>query len=138
MAAAIGALLLVAVGGGLAASAARQHQGEKEALERAIARLDEQARAAQLDFEAKIRALEEKARRDVAAATTPKDQARILGDLKRQKQALEAVRPRPSRRTAPPVQPTPAPTKPSFRVPPKPEISDDPLGGDPAIKSGRL
>jgi len=138
MAAATGALLFVAVGGGLTAWASRQHQAEKESLGREIARRDEQARAAQLEFEAKLRALEEKAQHDVADAKTPKDQARVLGDLKRQKQALEAVRPRPSRKTAPPVQPTPAPTKPSFRVPPKPEISDDPLGGDPAIKSGRL
>ena len=136
MAAAAGALLFVAVGGGLAAWASRQHQAEKKALEREIARRDEQARAAQLDFEAKIRALEEKAQRDVAEAKTAKDQARILGDLKRQKQALEAARPRPPRRTAPPMQPTAAPPKPPFRVPQKPEIEDDPLGGLPAIKSG--
>jgi hypothetical protein len=90
MAATTAALLFVAVGGGLTARASRQHQAEKEGLEREIARRDEQALAAQLDFEAKIRALEEKARRDVAAAKTPKDQARVLGDLKRQKQALEA------------------------------------------------
>lgn len=136
MAAAAGAFLFVAVGGGLAAWASRQHQAEKTALEGEIARLDEQARAAQLDFEAKISALEEKAQRDVADAKTAKDQARILGDLKRQKQALEVVRPRPPRRTAPPMQPTAAPSKPRFGVPPKPEIRDDPLGGDPAIKSG--
>ena len=136
MAAATGALLFVAVGGGLTAWASRQHQAEKESLEREIARRDEQALAAQLAFEAKIHALEEKALRDVAAAKTPKDQARVLGDLKRQKQALEAVRPRPPRRTAPPVQPTAAPSKPRFGVPQKPEIKDDPLGGDPAIKSG--
>jgi hypothetical protein len=136
MAAATGALLLVAVGGGLTAWASRQHQTEKESLEREIARRDDQARAAQLDFEAKVHALEEKARRDVAAAKTAKDQARVLNDLKRQKQALEAVRPRPPRRTAPPIQPTAAPSKPPFRVPQKPEIIDDPLGGDPAIKRG--
>ena len=136
MAAATGALLFVAVGGGLTAWASRQHQAEKEALEREIARRDEQARAAQLDFEAKIRALEEKAQRDVAEAKTAKDQARVLGDLKRQKQALEAARPRPTRRTAPPMQPTAAPSKPLFGVPQKPQIGDDPLGGDPAIKSG--
>jgi Skp family chaperone for outer membrane proteins len=136
MAAAVGALLFVAVGGGLAAWASQQHQTEKEALEREIARRDEQARAAQLDFEAKIRALEEKAQRDVADAKTATDQARILGDLKRQKQALEAVRPRPPRRSAPPMQPTAAPSKPRFGVPRKPEIIDDPLGGDPAIKRG--
>jgi hypothetical protein len=136
MAAATGALLLVAVGGGLTAWASRQHQTEKESLEREIARRDDQARAAQLDFEAKVHALEEKARRDVAAAKTAKDQARVLNDLKRQKQALEAVRPRPPRRTAPPIQPTAAPSKPTFRVPQKPEIIDDPLGGDPAIKRG--
>ena len=136
MAAATGALLLVAVGGGLTASASRQHQAEKQALEREIARRDGQALAAQLDFEAKIRALEEKARREVAAAKTPKDQARVLGYLKRQKQALEAVRPRPPRRTAPPMQPTAAAPKPLFGVPQKPEIKDDPLAGDPAIKGG--
>ena len=136
MAAATGALLLVALGGGLTAWASRQHQAEKESLAREIARRDEQALAAQLDFDAKIRALEEKARRDVADAKTPKDQARVLGDLKRQKQALEAVRPRPPRRTASPMQPTAAPSKPPFRVPQKPAIGDDPLGGDPAIKSG--
>jgi hypothetical protein len=136
MAAATGALLLVALGGGLTAWASRQHQAEKESLEREIARRDEQALAAQLDFDAKIRALEEKARRDVADAKTPKDQARVLGDLKRQKQALEAVRPRSPRRTASPMQPAAAPSKPPFRVPQKPAIGDDPLGGDPAIKNG--
>ena len=136
MAAAAGALLFVAVGGGLAAWASRQHQAEKKALEQEIASRNDQARAAQLDFEAKIRALEEKAQRDVAEAKTAKDQARILGDLKRQKQALEVGRPRPPRRTAPPMQPTTAPSKPPFGVPRKPVIGDDPLGGDPAIKSG--
>lgn len=136
MAAAAGALLFVAVGGGLAAWASQQHKAEKKALEREIAQLDEQARAAQLDFEAKIRRLEEKARRDVAAATTAKEQARILGDLKRQKEALEAARQRPQRRTAPSMPPTAAPSKPPFRVPQRPEIKDDPLAGDPAINSG--
>ena len=136
MAAAAGVLLFVVVGGGLAAWASRQHQAEKNALEREIARRDEQARAWQQDFEAKIRALEEKARREVAAATNAKDQARILDDLKRRKQALEAARPRPPRRTAPPTQPTAAPPKPTFRVPRKPEISNDPLGALPAINSG--
>ena len=134
--AAAGALLFAAVGGGLAAWASRQHQAEKTALEREIARLDEQARAAQLDFEATIRALEDKAQRDVAAAKTAKDQARILGDLKRKKEALEAARPRPPRRTAPPMQPTAAPPKPPFRVPQKRDIKDDPLGDLPAINSG--
>jgi len=136
MAVAAGAVLFVAIGGGLAAWASQQHQAEKKALERENASRDDQARAAQLDFEAKIRALEEKAQRDVAAAKTAKDQARILGDLKRQKQALEAIHPRPPRRTAPPMQPIAAPSKPPFRVPQKPDIKDDPLGGDPAIKSG--
>ena len=136
MAAAAWAVLFVAIGGGLAAWASQQHQAERKALEREIASRDDQARAAQLDFEAKIRALEEKAQRDVAEAKTAKDQARILGDLKRQKQALEAARPRPPRRTAPAMQPTAAPSKPPFRVPQKPEIKDHPLGGDPAIKSG--
>jgi hypothetical protein len=132
IAAVAGALLIVALGGGLAASASRQHQAEKRALEREI----EQARAAQLDFEAKLRALEDKARRDVAEAKTAKDQARILSDLKRQKQALEAARPRPPRRTAAPVQPATAPSKPHFGVPQKPVITDDPLGALPAANSG--
>ena len=136
MAAAAGAVLFVAIGGGLAAWASQQHQAEKKALEREIASRDDQARAAQLDFEAKLHALEDKARRDVAEAKTAKDQARILGDLKRQKQALEGARPRPPRRTAPAMQPTAGPSKHAFGVPQKPEIKDDPLGGDPAIKSG--
>jgi hypothetical protein len=136
LAAAAGAVLFVVVGGGLAAWASQQHQAEKQALEREIASRDDQARAAQLDFEAKIRALEEKAQRDVAAATTAKEQARILGDLKRQKQALERARPRPPRRTAAPMPPTASTPKSYFGVPKKPEIKDDPLGGDPAIKSG--
>jgi hypothetical protein len=34
------------------------------------------------------------------------------------------------------MQPTAAPPKPLFRVPQKPEISDEPLGGLPAVKSG--
>jgi hypothetical protein len=129
-------LLFVAVGGGLAAWASRQHQAEKNALEREIGHRDEQARVAQLDFEAKIRALEEKARRDVAEAKTAKDLAGILGDLKRQKQALEAARPRPPRRTAPPLQPAAAPSKPHFRVPQKPEIKDEPLSDLPAQIGG--
>ena len=128
--------LFVAGGGGLAAWASRQHQAEKKALELEIEREIEQARAAQLDFDAKIRALEEKARRDVAAAKTANDQARILADLQRQKRALEATRQRPPRRTAPPTQPTAAPPKPPFRVPQKPVINDDPVGGLPAINSG--
>jgi hypothetical protein len=123
---------LVAVGGGLAARASRQHQAEKEALQQEIA----QARAAQLDFDAKLRALEEKARRDIAAAKTAKDQARILSDLQRQKRALEATRPRPPRRTTPPTQTTGTPPKPPFRVPGKPEVIDDPLGALPGINSG--
>jgi len=135
MAAAAAAALLVAVGGGLAAWASQQHQAEMKALEREIASQNDQARAAQLDFEAKIRALEEKARRAVAEAKTPKDQARILGDLNRQKQALEAARPRQPRKKAS-VQPTAATPQPTYRVPGKPEIKDDPLGGDPAIRGG--
>jgi hypothetical protein len=133
---AVGALLFAAAGGGLAAWASRQHQAEKQALERELARRDELARAAQLDFEAKIRDLEEKARREVAAAKTAKDQARILGDLRRQKEALEAAHRRPPRRTAPPLQPTAGPAKPPFRVPQKPEIKDDPLGDLPAVTGG--
>jgi colicin import membrane protein len=136
MAAAAGALLFVAAAAGLAAWAARQHQAEKKALQREIASRDDQARAAQLDFEAKIRALEDKARRDGAEAKTAKDQARILGDLKRQKQALEAALRRPPRGIAPPMRPTTAPPNPLFRVPRKPEIKDDPLADIPAVNSG--
>jgi hypothetical protein len=132
MATAAAVALFVAVGGGLAARASRQHQAEKKALEREI----EQARAAQLDFDAKIRALEEKARRDVAAAKTADDQARILRELQRQKRALEAARPRPPRRTAPPTQSTAPPPKPRLGVPQKRNIEDDPLGALPAINSG--
>jgi hypothetical protein len=117
---AAGAALLVAVSGGLAGWASRQHQAEKKALEQEIARRGEQARAAQIDFDAKMRALQEK--------------AQILGDLQRQKPAVDPVRPRPPRRTAPPMQPTAAPPKPPFHLPPKPQISDDPLGDLPAIK----
>ena len=132
MAVAAGAALFVAVGGGLAAWASQQHQAEKRALEREI----EQARAAQLAFDAKLRALEEKAQRDIAAAQTANDQARILGELQRQKRALEATRPRPPRRTAPPTQTTVAPTKQPYRVPQKPVITDDPLGSLPPDKPG--
>lgn len=134
LAAATGALLFVAAGGGLAAWASRRHQAEKTALEREIAFRSEQARAAQLDFEAKIRALEEKAQRDLAAALTAKDKARILEDFKRQKQALEGPRP-PSRR-APPLQPPVAPPRPPFHVPQKRPIKDEPLGGLPDFNSG--
>jgi hypothetical protein len=136
MAAAAVAALFVAVGGGLAAWASRQHQAETKALEREIALQGEQARAAQLAFDAKIRALEEKAQRDLREARTAKEQARILGDLQRQKQVIEAARPRPLRRTAPPMGPAAAPPKPHFRAPQKPKISDEPLGDLPAIKSG--
>ena len=52
---------------------------------------------------------------------------------RRQKQAIEAARPRPPRRGALPMPPTAAPPKP-LRVAPKPEISDDPLGALPAVK----
>jgi hypothetical protein len=132
IAAAAGAALTLTVGGGLAAWASQQHQSEKKALERQI----QEARAAQLEFDAKIRALEERARHDVGEAKTANDRARILGELQRQKSAIEATRPRSPRRTASPQQPTAAPAKPTFRVPPKPEISDDPLGNLPAGKSG--
>jgi hypothetical protein len=135
MAAAAGATLFLAVGGGLAAWASRQHQAEKKALELEITRQSEQVRAAQLAFDAKILALEEKAHRYLSEAKTAKEQARILGDLQRQKQAIEAARPQPPRRTAPPVRPTVAPPPP-FRVPRKPEINNEPLGGLPEIKSG--
>jgi hypothetical protein len=127
--AAVGAALFVAVGGGLAARASRQHQAEKTVLEREIAHRGEQARAAQVDFDARIRALEEKAHRDVG-------EAKLLGDSQRQKQAIQATHPRPPRRTTPPVQPTAAPPKPAFRLPHKPDITDDPLGDLPANKRG--
>jgi hypothetical protein len=136
MAAAVAALLVVAVGGGLATWASRQHQAEKQALEREIARRNGQAQAAQLDFDARIRALEEKAHRAVAEATTAKDPARIPGDLKRRNQAPEAARPQPPRLTAPPKQPTDAPPKPPFQVPQKRVIKDDPLGDLPAMNGG--
>ena len=127
MAATAAAALFVAVGGGLAAWASQRHQAEKEALERDI----QQARAAQLDFDAKIRALEEKARRDIAAAKSANDQARILSELQRQKRALEVARPKAPRRIAPPTQPTPQPKLP-WRLPGKQEIKDDPLDKLPA------
>jgi colicin import membrane protein len=131
LAATAGAALFVAVGGGLAAWASQRHQAEKKALEWDI----QQARAAQLDFDAKLRALEERARRAVGEAKTANDRARILDDLQRQKRALEATRPRPPRRT-PAVQPTAAPTKPAFRVPKRPVISDEPLDNLPDGQSG--
>jgi hypothetical protein len=130
------AALLVAIGGGLAAWASRQHQAEKKALEQELARRVEQSRAAQADFDARIRALEEKARREVGEAKTAKEQARILGDLQRQKQALEAARPRSPRRTTPPTQPAAAPPKPVLGVPQKPVIKDDPLGDLPGLNRG--
>jgi len=136
MAAAAGATLFLAAGGGLATWASRQHQVEKQALEQDIARRSEQARAAQLDFDARIHALEEQAHRYLGEAKTAQDQARILGDLQRQKQAIEATRPRPPRRTVPPTPPTAATPKPPFRVPRKPEIDDNPVGGLPGINSG--
>jgi hypothetical protein len=132
IAGAAGVALTLAVGGGLMARASQQHQAEKEAFERVMA----QTRAEQLAFEEKIRALEEKARREIGEAKTPTDRARILGDLQRQKRAVEVARQPPSRRTAPPTPPIVAPTNPTFRVPPKRVIPDDPVGGLPDIKSG--
>ncbi len=136
MAAAAGAILFLAVGGGLAAWSSRQHQAEKKTLEREVARQSEQALAAQLTFDEKIRALEETAHRYLSEAKTAKDQARILGDLQRQKQAIEAARPRPPRRTTPPTPSTAAQPRSPLRVPQKHEIGDEPLGGLPDIKSG--
>jgi hypothetical protein len=121
MAAAAGAALFAAVGGGLAAQAARQHHAEKMALEGEIARRGEQARAAQTDFDERIRALEGKAHREVGDAKKP---------------AIEPARPRPPRRVAPPTQPIAAPPKAPFRLPQKPVINDDPLGDLPVGKSG--
>jgi len=135
MAAAAGVTLFLAAGGGLAAWASRQHQAEKTALEREIAFRSEQARAAQLALDAKLRALEEMARR-LGEARTANDRAWILGDLQRQKQAIEAAGPRPPRRTGPPMQRTAAPPHHPFNVLQKAEIDDDPLGGLPTIKSG--
>ena len=51
MAVAAGATLFLALGGGLAAWTSRQHQAEKKALEREIARQSEEAQAAQLAFD---------------------------------------------------------------------------------------
>jgi hypothetical protein len=128
MAIAAGAALFVAVGGGLAAWASRLHQAEKQELEREIARRGEEARATQLDFDAKIRALKEMAHRDVGKARTAKDP----------KAPVEPARPRLPRRPAPPTQPTVTPPTPGFRVPQKRVIPDDPLGALPAINGGGL
>jgi hypothetical protein len=135
MATAAGAALFLAFGGGLAAWASRQHQAEKTALEQEIARGSEQVRAAQLAFDAKIRALEEKAHRYLREAKNAQDQARILSDLQCQKQAIAAPSPRTPHRTAPPVRPAATPPTP-FRVPRKPEINNEPLGGLPDLQSG--
>ena len=136
MAVAAGATLFLVLGGGLALWTSRQHQAEKKALERQLARQSEQAQAAQVAFDAKIRTLEEKAHRFLGEAKTAKDQARILGELQREKQALEAARPRPPRRMAPPAPPTAAPSPPTFRLPQKPQINNEPLGGLPEVKNG--
>jgi hypothetical protein len=125
MATAAGAALFVAVGGGLAARASRQRQAETKALEQEIASLGEQARAAQRAFDAKIRALEQKAHPDLGEAKPARD-----------KEPIEPARPRPPRRTAPPVRPAAPAPKPPFHVPHKPGISDDPLGDLPAARSG--
>jgi hypothetical protein len=124
MAVAAGAALVVTAGGGLAAWASRQ-QAETKELERELARRGEQARAAQQAFDVQIRALEETARRD-----------RILGAPQRPKQAIEPARPRPTRRTAPPMRPAAAPPRPPLGARQKPDVPDDPLGDLPAIKSG--
>jgi len=135
MAAAAGVALVLTFGGGLAAWGSRQHQAEKNALEQEIARRSEQARAAQLGLDVKIRALEETVRRYLREAKSAQDQARILGDLQRQNQAIEAASPRPPHRTAPPVRPAANPPPP-LRVPRKPEVSNEPLGGLPDSQSG--
>ena len=138
MAAAVGAALFLAIGAGLAAWASQQHHAEEEAyLEGRIAQRSASRRGRHSPaLDARIRALEEIAHRYLGEAKTANDQARILGDLQRQKQAIEATRPRPPRRTLPPIQPTVATSKPPFRVPKKPEINDEPLGGLPDIKKG--
>jgi hypothetical protein len=135
MLAAAGALSL-AVCGGLAAWASRRHEADKKALEREIALQSEQVQAAQMAFDRKVRALEEEAHRYLGEAKTAKEQARILGDLQRQKQALEAARPRPTRRAALPTPPAAAPPPAVLRVPLKPQIDNEPLGGLPDSKSG--
>ena len=135
MAVAAGSALFLGLAGGLAAWTMRQHEAEQKALERELARESEQARAAQLAFDVKLRALEEKARRYLAEAKTAKDQARILADLQREKEAIEAARPRPPRRTTPTRPPAPPPP-PTFRVPQKPPVSNEPLGGLPDTQSG--
>jgi hypothetical protein len=121
MAVAVAATLFVVVGA-LAVSTSRQHQVEKAALEREVARRGEQARASQLAVDAQIRALEEK--------------ARLLGDLQRQKRPTEVAPPRAPRRTAPPAQPMIASPKRVLRAAPKPEISDEPLGDLPGVQRG--
>jgi hypothetical protein len=128
--------LFLAVGGGLATWASRQHQAGQQALERERARRGDEVRAAQLAFDAKIRALEEMAHRYASEVKTVNDQARIAGDLQRQKQAIEAARPRPPRRTAPAPPTTAAAPRPPFHVRQKPQIDDDPMGGLPGVKSG--
>ena len=135
MAAAAGAALFLAFGGGLAAWASRQHQAEKNALEQEIALGGEQVRAAQLAFDAKIRALEEKAHRYLREAKSAQDHARILSDLQCRKQAIAAPSPRTPHQTAPPVRPAAAPPTP-YRAPRKPEINNEPLGGLPDPQSG--
>ena len=135
MPAAAVATVFLAVGGVLVALASRQHQAEKKALEQEIARQSEEGRAAELAFDRKIRALEEQAHRYLGEAKTANDQARIRGDLQRQKQAVEVARSRSARRTAPPTQSTAAPPSPAFRVPQKPLINNEPLGGLPDIKT---
>jgi hypothetical protein len=135
IAAAAGAALFLAFGGALAAWTSRQHQAEKNALEQEIARGSEQVRAAQLAFDAKIRALEETAHQYLGEAKSAQDQARILSDLQRQKQAIASPSPRTPHRTAPPVRPIAA-ARPPFRVPRKPEINNEPLGGLPDPQSG--
>jgi hypothetical protein len=133
VAVAAGGVLFVAVAGGLAAWVSRRHQSETKALELEIARRSEQARAAQLAFEARIHALEE-ARRDPVEARTARDQARIPDDLQRPKQVIETARPRPGHRAPLPVRPAAAPPKPVFHVPRKRKIDDNPLGDLPAIQ----
>jgi hypothetical protein len=136
VAVAAGAALFVAVAGGLAAWVSRRHQAETKALELEIARRSEQARAAQLAFDARIHVLEEKARRDLVDARTVKEQARIPDVPQREKQVTESARLRPGHRAPLPVRPAAAPPRPAFHVPRKPKIDDNPLGDLPAIQGG--
>ena len=136
MAAAVVTTLCLTVGGGLAAWTSQQHQAERKALEQELARRGEQMRAAQLAFDARIRALEEMARSYPGDARTANESASSPADPQRPKPPAEPTRPRPPHRTGARSQPAGGPPPSPFRVPHKPEIGDEPLGGLPDEKSG--